>query len=848
MSLLEPKLQSWWQQRFSTGPTACQRLGWSSILEGRHTLLAAPTGTGKTLAALVPIYQRLITSHIAHHNSVEVSPSPPTRLQGLYIAPLKALCNDLYARLQNDLAELNQMFNSQLRVGLRTGDVSPMDRRRLLDDAPDILIITPESLSLLLAHPQATKQLADIRWVIVDEVHALACNKRGTELAVTLERLDDRCQVPPQRIGLSATCNPLQAVAQWLGGTLKEVNILNVPDQVCWQLDIVDLTQACREASFLPQLMNRLQGLIELHHTLLIFTNVRSLAERISWALRRRLPHLAEQIAVHHGSIARQSRHEVEGQLQRGELRVILSSTSLELGIDIGVIDQVAFIHATGGATRLLQRMGRGGHRPGGTRRGTLFVGSPIELLEAVTTKGAAEDGFLEPLSLPDAPLDVLCQLLIGMAVGGRCSARHAWELLRQASPYQSLSLDDFVCCLEYVTGGNSQLDVPPRLKIVDHHLVSATGLTARLYRTNAGTIHDEPHRLVRLLEPDTMLGTVPHQFADRLLTGDRFLLNGRVYELKRHERSAIIVQEATGLPAFTRWQGGMWNMPPILAQRLWSLRTRLNDALLESRSQAMALLQQEYGIAEDASSTLIEWLERQMQVSEVPDQGLLIEATGSAEAEHVHYAFHLPLPASAAEGLARVLSWRLQPGMQFPIEPSPLGCLITLPADMEMTPDRLRSLLAPEDYSLDLQRVIMHGPVLGRKFMEAAHTGMMLLRTPLRGKPRKVGGSQWAGDKLLNWLRFAAHDFPLLQQAQREAAEEYYQASATERYLTLLQAGEIRLRWIAEPSPLAAEWLPSTSPAPETTMTSLDELLLSLQIPQQEALHVEPGTLATDR
>lgn len=887
---LSPVMSQWWQANFPTGPTAAQRQLWPVLLERRHALLAAPTGTGKTLAAMVPIYDELLSEHRKYTSSRAVrgsagaSPSHLTdaasgtqeplqslptassidldnssfsilnpqftKLRCLYLAPLKALCNDLHARLQRDAAQLESLTGIRLRIGLRTGDVAPAERLKLWDDPPDILIITPESLSLLLSTMKAGELLKHVRWVIVDEVHALACNKRGAELAVTLERLDELCATPPQRIGLSATCHPLSTVATWLGGSQHTVHTISVPDQVRWKLDIIDLTVAGQEGAFLQQLGDRLQSLIESHRTLLIFTNVRSLSERIAWMLKRRLPHLSEQIGVHHGSIARANRHAVEGQLQRGELRVVLSSTSLELGIDIGCIDHVAFIHATGGATRLLQRLGRGGHRPGASRTGTLFVSSQLDLLEAITTKGAAEDGFLEPLDFPEGPLDVLCQVLIALAVTGRYTVRAAWDLVRRSMPFETLDLGDFARCLEYVTGGNTQLDIPPRVKLDGDCLTCVNGMTARLYRTNAGTIQDEPHRQVKLDSPQehgVSLGSVPHNFADRLLAGDRFLLNGRVYELKKHERSAIVVQESTGLPAFTRWKGGMWNMTPILAERLWCLRVRLGETLLESEGHAIALLQHEYQIEREPAQSIVQWLLRQQTISEIPDRGLFIEATASPEAEHVYYAVHLPLPAAAAEGLARVLCWRLRPGgLMFPIEPGPLGFLITLPAEFDMTPERWRTLLAPEDYTLDLMRVIATGPVLGRKFMEAAHTGMMVLRTPLRGKVRKVGGNSWAGDKLLNWLRFAAHDFPLLQQAQREAADDYYQARATEGFLAQLQAGEIRLRWTAEPSPLASEWLPHVGSTPENSLTSLDELLLSLGTTQQEAPHVDPTALAT--
>ncbi|HMP18083.1 MAG TPA: hypothetical protein PKD72_13750, partial [Gemmatales bacterium] len=481
-----------------------------------------------------------------------------------------------------------------------------------------------------------------------------------------------------------------------------------------------------------------------------------------------------------------------------------------------------------------------------------VFTGTHIELLEAITTKGAAEDGILEPIYFPENPLDVLSQILIGLAVGEQCTVRQAWDIVTQTFPYQQLALEDFVRCLEYVTGSYKQVDIPARIRLIDHRLVARGELTKRLYRTNAGTIQDEPHRHVYLEASEgnfTLIGSVPHQFSDHLVVGDRFLLNGRVYELLRHERLALKVKETGGIPAFTRWKGGMWNMPPVLAERLWCLRTRLGEALLESKEHAIHLLENEYHLERQPASSLVEWLQRQLEVSEIPDRGLLIEASGSTDGEHIHYAVHLPLPAAASEGLARVLCWRLRPGGPFfPIEPGPLGFLITLPTDNEISPEEWRNLLLPEGFRLDLQRVIADGPVLSRKFMEAAHTGMMLLRMPLRGKPRKVGGSLWAGDKLLHWLRFASRDFPLLLQAQRETAEDYYQAGATEDFLGRLQVSEIRVRWIGEPSPLAAEWLPAPSSTPETVLYSLDELLLSLGTPQQEADHVAPERMVFDR
>jgi len=826
LALFDERLRCWFTRRYHQGPTAGQRLAWPAILRGDHTLLSAPTGNGKTLAALMPVWQQLLQDD-------------EPGLRCIYVAPLKALCNDLYQRIRNDLDELRSDLDPwKLTVGMRTGDSKQSEKRRHLTKPPQVLVTTPESLSLMLAHQDALTTLDSVRWVIVDEVHALAPNKRGADLAISLERLSDRTRHEPQRIGLSATCVPLIGVGGWLGGTRRAVTTLAVPDRTGWDLEIVDLTTQSDDGSFLSTLLDRLQHLMEGNRTLLVFTNVRSLAERIAWMLRRRLPHLTEQIAVHHGSLAKSTRHQVETDLQTGRLRVVLSSTSLELGIDVGHIDHVAFVHAPGGTARLLQRLGRGGHQPGGRRSGTLFVGSPSELLEAVITRAAGEDGCLEPLAIPDAPLDVLCQQLVGLAVAGPIRVKQAWDLVARAYPYRHLALDDFARCVEFLTGGSKQIEVPARLRLQEGRLWPATTVTPRLYRTNAGTIQDEQQRFVRQADSQQLLGVVPDQFADRLLVGDRFLLSGRVYELLLQEPFNLVVQEAAGLPTFTRWRGGMWNMPVALAERLWRLRVRIDEALVEGETDAAAMLQADYRVSDEIAETLISTTRRQHQISEVPDQGLLVEAVAPPDTECCSYAFHLPLPPAAAEGIARVLSWRLRQAYTFPIEPGALGFLITLPAEVELTPDFLRTLLHPKEFLSDLGRATATSPILARRFMEAAQTGLMLLRTPLRGKQRKVGGSGWGGEKLLHWLRFADHSFPLLKQAQRETCEGHYQSDAALAWLERLQQQDIRLRWMPVPSPYASEWLPG-SLAAESTASDLDELLLSLH--QPEASHAVP-------
>lgn len=828
LELFAPELQAWFRYRF-TQPTASQRLAWHSIFAGDHVLLSAPTGNGKTLAAYLPIWHQLLNDGDA------------AGLRCLHISPLRALCNDLHERLQTDFLQLKNWIGPPAwgwQVGLYTGDRKSAEKRRLISHPPQFMISTPESLALLLAHPQANRLLSSVRWVIIDEVHALASSKRGADLAISLERLACLTGTEPQRIGLSATCASLHEIANWLGGTHRSVTTLNVPDQQRWKLDIHNLSEAAQEGAFLCQLLDKLQELMRTYRTILVFTNVRSLSERIAWTLRRRMPDLTNQIAVHHGSLAKSTRQLVEEQLQRGELRVVLSSTSLELGIDIGFIDHIAFVHVPGSAARLLQRLGRAGHHPGGRRSGTLFVTTKLELLEAVATRATGQDGFLEPLHIPNRPLDVLCQQLVALSVSRPCTVNQAWHLIRQAYQYRDLSLAEFCQCLEYLTGGCDCVNVPARLFIQDGFLRSATALTPRIYRTNAGTINDEPNRHVRLLHDNSLIGSVPDRFADRLLIGDRFVLGSKVYELLQHDRTSIFVEEALGQPTFTHWRGGMWNMPPILAKRLWSLRNRIAAALLDGGAAVRGFLRSEYGLPTNLIKQLIGYVETQQQVSEVPDCGLLIEATALPDGEQVCYSFHFPLAAAACEGIARVFCGRLRPSASFPFEPGPLGFIITLPADCELAPERIRLLLCPKNFEQDLQRAMAGSPVLARRFMETAHNGLMLLRQPIRGKTRRVGGSGWGGDKLMHWLRFASRDFPLLRQAQKEACEDYYQIESAVACLTQLQQEEIHLRWISQPSPFASEWLPASTPDPASAALNLDQLLSALP-PQDEVLHV---------
>lgn len=805
-----------WFARCWGNPTAAQQRLWPVIERGQHAVLVAPTGGGKTLAALLPVCRALAkdarsgpqeTSLPGHPEAMfRKSPGRRSRAAGatcsavraLYLTPLRALCHDLEQKLQRWVHEWGDLF----RVAALTGDTPAANRQMLRTAPPDLLITTPESLALWLSHPSAGWAFRGLRFVIVDEIHLLLTNKRGADLAISLERLARLAQSDPQRIGLSATVSPLSAAAAWLGGG-RPVTVVSVSTPRGWRLAIEHLPEA-GPGRFLANLLPRLEARLKEAQSTLVFTNVRSLAERLAWLLRQRHPAQAERVAVHHSALAPERRREIEQRLFRGELWTVFSSTSLEAGVDIGNVDQVILIHPPGETARLLQRLGRAGHRPGGQANGVVFTTQPDELMEVVVTRAAGQDAWLEPIAAPTAPLDVLCQQLVGLAVGQPMPPAAAFALVRQAQPFQSLSVADFAACLAFLLGLEGSRRTPARLRISDHRLRPHDRRVARLYRQNAGTIITEPTTTV-LSDAGQCLGTVSAIFADTLRAGDRLLLAGRSLEVERRHGAELAVREVAAIPRFTRWfDGGFWSMSLPMAQRLWRFRTRVRDALIDGTAKEM--LSEEYGLDVQSIKVVLAYLEAQEAVSEIPDEGLLVESVPLDGGEVVQHALHLPFPAMAAAAIGQVVVRRLFGHRAIPVLPGRLGCLLLLPAELDLNPDDLRTALMHEHWERDLIAVTADHPSLAQRFHAAAGNGLMLLRQPL-GRRIRVGGRSWVANKLLRWLRVTNPRAVLFRQAMTETLREDFHCEAVLAWLTDLRRRTIRQRWLQQSSPIVAQW-----------------------------------------
>lgn len=827
LASLPQAMAAWFVSRFGQ-PTSIQRLAWPALAAGKNVLISAPTGTGKTLAAFLPLLATFRTD----------SPwSVGTGIRGLYLSPLRALGNDANRNLTDALTELSSFppegLSTGLRLAVRTGDTSPEERRAFADNPPDVLLTTPESLAVLLSQPRLAQHFASLRWVVVDEVHALAGSKRGADLSLSLERLE-RLAGPLQRVGLSATARPLEEAAQFLVGVGRPCAIAASAETTPLELRITPLQ---RQGSFLTELVDRIVPLLPSAASTLIFTNTRGLAERLVWILRRRLPDWTDLIAVHHSSLSADRRRVVESQFKAGQLRTVVSSTSLELGIDIGPVERVILVHPPGDVVRLLQRLGRSGHGPGRVRRGLVLTATPAELLEAAVTATSGRSAQCEPLRSIVHPLDVLCQQILGMATswgppaGGHspawaeaCSSDDVFALVRQAHPYRELSRTDFDDCLRYLFGLDHKDEpwLPARLRGTPLQFTIHDQRTARLLRRNLGTIlTEEPVAVLALPslspemreEPPTQqtIGHVDTLFAERLQPGDRFLLDGRCLEFRRQEETGLLVEEVMGRPVVPRWGGEGWPLSADLARRLFLLRRQAAEALREGPEGLAHLLRHDLGLEPEAVAILTDHFHRQDCLSEIPEPDVcLIEVVTREHGEE--YYLHTPLNRLANDALARVMIHRLARDHGKTAMPivADLGLALLSTRGTLATADRLaelfRSLLASNEFDADLDAALDTSNAWRERFQKVALTGLMLLRNPL-GQRRRVGGRDWGERLLFEQVRVHDPNFVLLRQAAREVRSDWSDGPGARAYVEGLAMLSIRCRWLSRPSPFAENW-----------------------------------------
>jgi ATP-dependent Lhr-like helicase len=590
-SLFHPLTAEWFTNRFGQ-PTEAQSLGWPEIVAGRHTLIAAPTGSGKTLAAFLVCIDRLV------RKAVEGRLADETEV--VYVSPLKALSNDIHRNLEVPLAEIAALARARgqslpgLRVMVRTGDTPASARQAMMRRPPHIVVTTPESLYLLLTSEKGRGMLGSVRTVIVDEIHALARDKRGSHLTLSLERLAALCDQPLTRIGLSATQRPIDEIARFLVGNCasavptgngrpgSETNCQIVDAGHLRSLDLgievppTELSAVCSHDTW-DEIYKRLAALVLAHRSTLIFVNTRRMAERVSYRLRELLGD--DAVASHHGSLSKEIRLAAERRLQSGQLKAIVATASLELGIDVGYIDLVCQIGSPRSIATFLQRVGRAGHSIGGTPRGRLFPLTRDELLECCALVRAVRGRRLDRIEVPRAPLDILAQQVVAAVASEEWGEDELFDLCRQAWPYRDLTREQFDTVVQMLSEGIGRAAKQGNYLHRDRiHGRLRPRRSARLTAiTSGGAIPETGDYRVVTREDRTFVGTVNEDFAIESLKGDVFLLGNTSWRIMYVRSGEVVVEDANAAPATVPfWLGEAPGRTLELSAEISSLREEL--------------------------------------------------------------------------------------------------------------------------------------------------------------------------------------------------------------------------------------------------------------------------------
>jgi ATP-dependent Lhr-like helicase len=856
-----PAVAAWFGQAFP-GATEAQLRAWPQIQAGRPTLVAAPTGSGKTLTAFLAAIDALVR---------ESGDGPlPDETQVLYVSPLKALSNDIRVNLEAPLEGIARQLEAMdlpphgIRTAVRTGDTTTAERSAMRKRAPHILVTTPESLYVLLGSGSGRAMLAAVRTVIVDEIHAVAGSKRGSHLALSLERLDALCAHKPVRVGLSATQKPLSLVADFLvgraGGECAVVDVGHVRARdLALELPPVPL-EAVMPNEVWERVYDRMAELVVLHRTTLIFVNTRRMAERVARHLGERLG--AEHVAAHHGSLAKEYRLAAEQRLKAGELQVLIATASLELGIDIGDVDLVCQVGSPRNIAALLQRVGRSGHHVGGVPKGRLFPTSRDDLFECAALLDCVRRGELDTLRIPSAPLDVLAQQIVAEVACREWGEDELFELVRRAQPYAQLERARYDAILRMLAEGyTTRLGVRGAYIHRDAAAGSLRGrrggqLTAV---TSGGTIPDNADYTV-LLEPQGQsVGTVNEDFAVESLAGDVFQLGNTSYRIIRVEAGKVRVEDARGAaPNIPFWLGEAPGRSDELSAGVARLRSEIEHQLAEpvapaqagakprprkaaqvssgsgqapaanneaALDRAVACLGEHLGLNEDAARQIVDYLARsRAALGALPTQDTLVMERFFDESGGMQLVLHTPFGSRINRAWGLALRKRFCRTFNFELQAAATedAIILSLSTSHSFPLDEVWRYLRPATAEHILVQALLDAPLFNVRWRWNATTALAL--------PRYTGGRKVApqlqrmkSDDLLASVfpdqaaclenivgerELPSH--PLVDQTLDDCLHDAMDSEGWLALLRRIDAGEIRLlaRDLPAPSPLAAEIL----------------------------------------
>jgi ATP-dependent Lhr-like helicase len=828
LELFHPAVGAWFRSAFAA-PTAPQVAAWPAIRSGRHALVAAPTGSGKTLAAFLAAIDALVREGVEHGLADET--------HVVYVSPLKALSNDIQRNLEAPLAGIRAELEAlglpdvEIRTLVRTGDTPQAQRQSMRRRPPHIVVTTPESLYILLTSASGRKMLATTRTVIVDEIHALAPNKRGAHLALSLERLEALAGPGLVRIGLSATQKPIEDIARFLVGAHAACTIVDTGHSR--QRDLaIELPEAPLEAvmsgEVWQQVYDRLAALANEHRTTLVFVNTRRLAERAARHLSERLG--ATQVAAHHGSLAREIRLDAEQRLKRGELKLLVATASLELGIDIGDVDLVCQLGSTRTIAAFLQRVGRSGHAVGGLPKGRLFPLSRDDLCDAAALLYAVGLGELDRIAVPDKPLDVLAQQVVAEVAHQEWREDELFERFRRAYPFRALTRDEFVSVAQMLAEGfhtrRGRRSAHLHRDAVNGVLRGRRG-AALTAVTSGGTIPDMADYTV-VLEPQAqVIGSVNEDFAIESLAGDVFQLGNASYRILRVERGTVRVEDAKGAPpGIPFWFGEAPSRSRELSQSVSRLRESIEAALDRGgASAAIEGLVQDVGVGQVAAEQIVEYLAAaRAALGALPTLRTVVLERFFDESGGMQLVIHAPFGSRINRAWGLALRKRFCRTFNFELQAAATedAIVLSLSTSHSFPLEEVARYLNAKTVRPLLVQALLDAPMFAARWRWDATIALAL--------PRFRGGRKVApqiqrmqaedllatvfpdqvacGENIVGDREIPSH--PLVDQTIADCLNEAMDVDGLERVLEDLERGTIRVLAcdLTEPSPLALEIL----------------------------------------
>jgi ATP-dependent helicase Lhr and Lhr-like helicase len=748
LSWAHPLVRDWFVQRFGT-PTEPQEQGWPHILAGRTTLISAPTGSGKTLAAFLTCIDRLVRKALSGElqNSTEV----------LYVSPLKALGNDIQKNLEVPLGEILQMAGErgmlmpEIRTAVRTGDTLMQERREMLKRPPHILVTTPESMYILLTAEKSRAILRDVETVIVDEIHAVADDKRGAHLTLSLERLEALTNQKPVRIGLSATQKPIEQVAHFLTGNGRpDPVIVNIGHRR--ELDLgVEVPSSplgpVASNEMWDEIYDRITELVTQHRSTLVFVNTRRLAERVAHQLGARLGE--EAVAAHHGSLSRKLRLSAERRLKNGEIRVLVATASLELGIDVGTVDLVCQINSTRSIAVALQRVGRSGHWRGAVPKGRLFATTRDDLFECASLVKSIREGELDRLMIPHSPLDVLAQQIVAACAAEEWSEEDMYALVRRAYPYRDLPRATFEAILEMLSEGiaakRGRYGAYLHRDRVNGKLRARRG--ARLAAITSGGAIPDTALFTVVAEPEgTVVGTLDEDFAVESNRDDIILLGNASWRIRRIEGKSgrVVVEDAHGAPpSVPFWLGEAPARTEELSTTIGDLRKTISDMLPNVSPVAFAptnpivaetvqWLKEQCGLDDSGAEQAVEYiLQGRAVLGTVPTQKTIIAERFFDEGGGMQLVIHAPFGGRVNKAWGLALRKRFCRGFNFELQAAATdnGLNIALAEQHSFPLADVFQFLQPETVQEILEQAALASPIFGTRWRWDAMRALALLR-----------------------------------------------------------------------------------------------------------------------